>query len=864
MKFYNSLSARFSYCRLLTLTIVLHCAGTVLAQSTAFTYQGKLTTNGNLANGLYDLRFKLFADSFGNTQVGSTATSNAVPISSGLFTVTLDFGSVFSGSNYWLEIGVKTNGAGSYTSLSPLQSIAPTPYAIFAQNAGLAAGSYTNAVNFSNAGNTFVGAFTGNGAGLSNVTAATLGGLTANQFWKTSGNSGTTAGANFLGTTDNQPLEMKVNGARALRIEPSTNNAPNLIGGSSINFVDAGIVGATIGGGGTTSTNYFLGVTSNRVGAIFGTIAGGRGQTMLADHGFIGGGINNTIQYFANDSMIGGGVGNLIQSNAFESVIAGGISNSILPNGGYSAIGGGGGNSISPGAIYSVVGGGVGNAIRTNAQYSFVGGGYNNVIAPGSASSVISGGGGHAIQSVHSVIGGGLNNFIQTNANYSAIGGGSFNGIQTNSIFSMIAGGSYNLIRTNALYANIGGGSNNVIGTNASCAFIGGGASNTAAWNFATIGGGYGNYASGNFNGFGDSATVSGGYLNSAVGNNSVVAGGAANFAQASDTAIGGGLYNTNRALAGSIAGGYQNALALGADYGAVGGGTYNQVLGYAAVVPGGYQCLASGNYTFAGGQLAQAVHSGSFVWADSSGAGAFSSTTPNQFAVRAAGGVRFVGNLTLEGGADGAYRRLELSGGNSLGFVYGSFPYFGDGVHLGYNFYADSAGNPHVINAGGGTSRVTATYGEVVIGVGPAGLGPNQVKVDVTTSGVTMTGTVTVNGSFVNNSDRNAKENFKSVSAAQLLDKVTRLPITQWNYKEESSKIQHIGPMAQDFYKVFNVGTDEKHIAPIDEGGVALAAIQGLNEKVEDKVRKLETENAALKTRLEKLERQLLLGIAR
>jgi cell division protein FtsB len=57
-------------------------------------------------------------------------------------------------------------------------------------------------------------------------------------------------------------------------------------------------------------------------------------------------------------------------------------------------------------------------------------------------------------------------------------------------------------------------------------------------------------------------------------------------------------------------------------------------------------------------------------------------------------------------------------------------------------------------------------------------------------------------------------------------------------------------------------VGTDERHIAPIDEGGVALAAIQGLNEKVESGKRKAETqidklksENADLKARLAKLE---------
>ena len=61
---------------------------------------------------------------------------------------------------------------------------------------------------------------------------------------------------------------------------------------------------------------------------------------------------------------------------------------------------------------------------------------------------------------------------------------------------------------------------------------------------------------------------------------------------------------------------------------------------------------------------------------------------------------------------------------------------------------------------------------------------------------------------------------------------------------------------MAQDFYSTFNVGTDEKHIAPIDEGGVALAAIQGLNEKLEKQIKAKDTEIEDLKTRLEKLEK--------
>ena len=64
------------------------------------------------------------------------------------------------------------------------------------------------------------------------------------------------------------------------------------------------------------------------------------------------------------------------------------------------------------------------------------------------------------------------------------------------------------------------------------------------------------------------------------------------------------------------------------------------------------------------------------------------------------------------------------------------------------------------------------------------------------------------------------------------VLTKVVNLPISRWNFKQDTTT-QHIGPMAQDFYAAFNVGTDDKHIGMVDEGGVALAAIQGLNAVV-------------------------------
>jgi hypothetical protein len=103
---------------------------TALGRGTAFTYQGRLASGTNTTNGIYDLRFDLFDAASRGTQVGPSLTNAATAISNGLFTVTLDSGNQFPGADRWLEIGVRTNGGGTFTMLSPRQKISSTPYAV--------------------------------------------------------------------------------------------------------------------------------------------------------------------------------------------------------------------------------------------------------------------------------------------------------------------------------------------------------------------------------------------------------------------------------------------------------------------------------------------------------------------------------------------------------------------------------------------------------------------------------------------------------------------------------------------------------------------------------------------------------------
>jgi hypothetical protein len=146
--------------------------------------------------------------------------------------------------------------------------------------------------------------------------------------WSLSGNAGTTPGTNFLGTTDDQALELKVNGARALRLEPNA-TSPNLIGGFSGNAVQAGAFGATIAGGGESGQPNHVDVygtvgggVDNTANGQNSTIAGGDSNMASDSYSAVGGGSSNTAGY---SSTVGGGIGN--EASSSYSVIPGGFFN---------------------------------------------------------------------------------------------------------------------------------------------------------------------------------------------------------------------------------------------------------------------------------------------------------------------------------------------------------------------------------------------------------------------------------------------------------------------------------------------------------------------------------------------------------
>jgi hypothetical protein len=361
---------------------------TGFAQGAAFTYQGRLDDGRAPANGDYDLTFTLFGVSSGGSAVAGPLTHSLVAVSNGLFTATLDFGAgVFDGSARWLEIGVRANGGDAFIILHPRQALTPTPYAMSARSvtgvvpSGSLVGAYSSAVTFSNADNRF----TGSGAGLSGVNSATLGGMSANQFWRTTGNASTTA-SNFIGTSDNQPLELRVDGRRALRLQANVFGGPSVIGGS------------------------------------------------------------NTVHALTAAAAIAGGQGNDIRENGFYSAVGGGLNN-LIDGGQYSLIAGGLGNRMEPGVLGSVIGGGWENAIEESSAHSVIAGGHTNSLASFVQYGVIGGGEWNRIHptNTHAVIAGGGFNEARTGANYAAIGGGLGNVAGSNAAYAAIPGGFANL-----------------------------------------------------------------------------------------------------------------------------------------------------------------------------------------------------------------------------------------------------------------------------------------------------------------------------------------------------------------------------------------------------------------------------------
>jgi len=448
----------------------------------------------------------------------------------------------------------------------------------------------------------------------------------------------------------------------------------------------------------------------------------------------------------------------IVPTSSSPNIIGGYVENSINPDvrGGF--IGGGGGHSSNFNLVsddYGTIGGGTNNRAGDDAgsasdrPYATVGGGTGNTA--GGQAATVGGGWRNAAMNTDATVGGGDDNTASGSATF--VGGGSGNTASGQT--ATVGGGDGNI--ASGQTATVGGGADNI--ASGPGAFVGGGGGNTASGTEATVGGGYLNIAGGT------DATVGGGRENIASGEAATVGGGRTNAASAEASNVGGGVANTASGPAAIVGGGRENTASgpaaivgggstntAGGQTATVGGGYSNSAGGTGATVPGGSENSAAGNYSFAAGRRAKIASgaSGSFVWSDSNTPETWS-WMPNEFVVRATGGFWFIT------GIDGS--------GN-----------FTSGMRL------------------------------------PAG-----------------------SSAWSPMSDRNAKTDFAAIDGKDVLHRLASIPIATWRYKSQDSSIRHIGPVAQDFHAAFGVGEDDKYISTIDADGIALAAIQGLYERLQE-----------------------------
>jgi Chaperone of endosialidase len=290
-------------------------------------------------------------------------------------------------------------------------------------------------------------------------------------------------------------------------------------------------------------------------------------------------------------------------------------------------------------------------------------------------------------------------------------------------------------------------------------------------------------------------------------------------------TWIGGGSWNVIERDSdwATICGGFTNCLARGSGYSAIVGGLVNTIEGNSA----------HGNANIIGAGQDNRIQTNSYVSVIAAGCGNMIETNAGGCAILAGWGNRISKDAQSATVVNGHSNRA--GGTNSLAGGYrAKATHNGTYVWADYNEsdFASTNANQYRVRASGGVqffSDSGATMG--------AFLKPGA-------------------GSFTEMSDRNAKENFQPTKPKDVLEKVAALPISTWNYKTQEDEIRHIGPMAQDFYKAFGLGGDERGITNVDAHGVAFAAIQGLYEMLREKdtqLKELQKELKAVKELLPK-----------
>ncbi len=431
---------------------------------------------------------------------------------------------------------------------------------------------------------------------------------------------------------------------------------------------------------------------------------------------------------------------------------------------------------------------------------------------------------------LYSTVCGGLNNLAS--GDFSNVGGGSVHEASGN--YSTISGGLFN--SATGLYSTISGGQYNF--ATVDHATVGGGLGNHAYAEYSTASGGGYNFARGQFSvvagGGGDVPADS----NSAQGNLSTIGGGYHNYATGDASCVAGGYYHTASGGSSTISGGYRNTST--ASYSTVGGGTYNNATGQYATIAGGRYNDVVGNRSAIGGGDINEITSGSDY---STIAGGHDNHVTGDYSTIAGGDSNAIygpASYASVGGGRVNQVRGDYSAipGGTYNTITGDYS-LGCGSHVNV-----SANRAFVFGDGSETFSIgmsnTANF-----------LCRNGFRI-WTDSLLFNVGTRLAPGgsSWIALSDSTKKTNRIHADGKSILEKLTAMPIDKWNYKHQPDGPNHIGPMAQDFWSAFHLGTDSLGIETIDADGVLFVAVKELAKQMQD----LRTENAALRGQVQSL----------
>lgn len=803
------------------------------AQGTAFTFQGWLTNNVPNGNGYHYMRFRLADSAAGTNFVGAPITNHPF-VQARQFQATLDFGNVFDGSPRWLEVSVAKNAANTLWATNTLVELTPVPYAIFAQTTSNLLG----------------------GLSVTNLTGTIANSQLSNSSVTVTAGTGLSGGGSVA-----------LGDSITLNVNADTNSTANtIVQRDAAGDFAAGIITANLNGNALTATSAGTAVNAatatNFSGSLAGDVTGTQGATVVST------------------------VGGQTAANVSNTVVAVGAATSA--NTASALVQRDGSGSFSAGTITAALNGNAAtatSAANAGTATNFSGSLAGDVTGTQGATVVSTVGGQTAVNVSNTVVTVGAATSANTaSALVQRDGSGNFSaGIITAALNGNASTATSATSASTATFATTAGTATNFSGSLAGdvtgtqgatvVSTVGGQTAVNVSNTVVTVGAATTNNTpntivvrdgSGDFSAGTITANLNG---NAATATFATIAGTATNFSGAVAGDVTG---NQGTTVVASVGG--QTALAISNTVVVVNGATSSSTAN-SLVSRDGSGDFSANSITLAGNlnlPNPATIYSGGavIVYAKPPTGTFFAGPYAGNPAANVGIGNTAVGYAALSADLDG-FGNTAIGTSAMLSFTNGNY-----NAALGlsslqslvtgdYNTAAGEGSLQYLTNGTGNISVGTFSgsgllNGDNNIYIGNGGVDGESGIIRIgsvgTHSATYLAGDVIASGAVFSNgvdivSDRNAKENFATVDPQEVLAKVVAMSVSKWNYKTAKDAV-HIGPVAQDFHAAFDLnGKDDRHISVLDEGGVALAAIKGLNQKLDEKDAQIQKQNAEIQS---------------